>query len=186
MTVWVELHLYYKTTEKCLICAKKGAVYEWPSSVKLNESSTGCLNCLHEWLEYRNPASELKPAQTHNGKPVLMLNASLAPRRRGAYECAHCGQTFYGIERLTNHRRNPNRVRSAEQIKYEEAARAVIETSNLIENAILNQDFNACRTLGKNSLSILTQAAPYLEDSVIFEHLEKLISDAEEIGRENV
>ena len=182
MATWVELHLYYIATEKCLICAESGEIYQWPSSVKLNEASSGCLSCLHEWLEFRTPASKLKPGQIHNGKPVLMLNASLAPRRRGAYECAHCGQTFYGIERLTNHRRNPNMAPSPEQIKYEEAARAVIETSNLIENAIFNQDFIACRTLGKNSHSVLTQAAPYLEDSVIFAHLQELVSVAQEIG----
>ena len=186
MTVWVELHLYYKATEKCLICAKKGAIYQWPSSVKLNESSTGCLFCLHEWLEYRNPTSELKPVQMHNGKPVLMLNASLAPRRRGAYECAHCGQTFYGIERLTGHRRNLNKARSAEQTEYEKAAQTIIAISHLIESAIEERDSNLCRILAERALDVLAKASPFLQYSIIFEHLEKLIADAEEVGSEDV
>jgi hypothetical protein len=187
VTGWVELHLYYKATEKCLICAEKRSVYQWPSSVKLNESSTGCLRCLHEWLEYRNPASDLKPAQMHNGKPVLMLNASLAPRRRGAYECAHCGQTFYGIERLTGHRRNLNKARPIRrQTEYEKAARSIVEISNLIETAIEERDFNLCRMLAERATDVLAKALPLLEYSIIFENLEKLITDAEEVGRKDV
>ena len=115
-----------------------------------------------------------------------MLNASLAPRRRGAYECAHCGQTFYGIERLTGHRRNLNRARSAEQTEYEKAARSVIEISNLIETAIEERDFNLCRMLAERATDVLAKALPFLEYSIIFENLEKLITDAEEVGRKNV
>jgi hypothetical protein len=115
-----------------------------------------------------------------------MLSASLAPRRRGAYECAHCGQTFYGIERLTSHRRNLNEAKSAEQTEYEKAAQSIIGISNLIETAIEERDFNSCRILAEKAKGVLAKALPFLEYSIIFENLEKLITDAEEVGREDV
>lgn len=106
MSSWNVLRLFFLATERCKICAKVAPIYQWPRVAKLNDSATGCLKCLHEWLEYRNPASEAKPIELHNGKPVLELSANLGPRRRGGQECSHCGKTFYGVERLTAHRRN--------------------------------------------------------------------------------
>ncbi|CAN2186580.1 hypothetical protein MCEMKE14_00425 [Candidatus Nanopelagicaceae bacterium] len=185
MTAWVELHLFYVVTEKCLICAKIARIYQWPRPVKLNESSTGCLSCLHEWLDYLTPASEIRPIQIHNGKPVLILSASLAPRRRGAYECAHCGQTFYGVERLTAHRRRLNRTVSTEDAEYERVERSVAEASNSIESAIIRGDKNACRDLAKSLLSVLKEAEPILEGSPIFIDLEELIAKAQEIAEKN-
>ena len=73
MANWQSVFLYYEPEKFCKLCDAKVDIYKWPDSMAMNDSATGCLKCLYKWFEHRNPASEAKPQEYHNRKPVNLM-----------------------------------------------------------------------------------------------------------------
>ena len=100
---WIEFYLYFIEVNRCEICNEVKSIYKWPKGISLNDSSSGCLTCLHKYNYHLSKAEQLRSVEFFNGKPVLRISIDTSWRRRGRFDCARCNKVFYGIERITGH-----------------------------------------------------------------------------------
>ena len=178
MANWQSVFLYYEPEKFCKLCDAKVDIYKWPDSMAMNDSATGCLKCLYKWFEHRNPASEAKPQEYHNRKPVLVFSADLNSLDRHKFYCEGCDQLIRGFAKLRAHQKGVHHPLTKDKKFYIKSAGEISDITKKLQSAIKIGDVEKALLLANLAAEILENSHDSLKSSGLFLDLEKLIAKA--------
>jgi hypothetical protein len=178
MANWQSVFLYYEPEKFCKLCGAKADIYKWPDSMAMNDSATGCLKCLHRWFEHRNPASEAKPQEFHNRKPILVFSSDLNSLDRHKFHCEGCDQIVRGFAKLRAHQKGLHHPLTKDKKFYIESVGEISDITKRLQSAIDSGDVINALFLASFAAEVLENSHDSLKSSSLSRELEKLFAKA--------